>query len=107
MAIALLLPAVEPWHQPTTADTASVSVATGAAQVVVARPSGFHLPTWKREYLLPFIATGAALRFLWIGAGLVRLRRHRLDARDADHSSGAASPVPECAGLSRPPSEGR
>jgi len=51
------------------ADTASVSIATGTAQVVVTRPSGFHVPTWKREYFLLLIATGAALRFLWICAG--------------------------------------
>jgi TonB family protein len=80
LAIALLLPAVEPWHQPMAADASGVSITASAAQVIVARPAAFHF-TWKREYLLLLIATGAALRFLWIGAGLVRLRRHRLDAR--------------------------
>lgn len=80
LAIVLLLPAVEPWRQPMAEDTGSVSIVTSTAQVVVARRAGFHF-SWKREYFLLLIAAGAALRFLWIGAGLVRLRRHRLDAR--------------------------
>jgi len=80
LAIALLLPPLEPWHQPMAQDTASVSIATSAAPVVVARPPAFRL-AWKREYFLLLIAAGAALRFLWIGAGLARLRRHRLDSR--------------------------
>jgi TonB family protein len=80
LAIALLLPALEPWHQPIAADVSSVSIATSTAPVIVTRPTGFHF-TWKREYFLLLIATGAALRFLWICAGLLRLRRHRLDAR--------------------------
>jgi TonB family protein len=80
LAIVLLLPPLEPWHQPMAQDTASVSIATSAAPVVVARPPAFRL-AWKREYFLLLIAAGAALRFLWIGAGLARLRRHRLDSR--------------------------
>jgi TonB family protein len=80
LAIALLLPAVEPWHQPATEDVAPVSVATNANPVMVAKPAAFRV-AWKREYFLVLIATGAALRFLWICAGLLRLRRHRLDAR--------------------------
>jgi TonB family protein len=80
LAIALLLPAVEPWHAPATEDVAGVSVATSAAPVMVARPAGFRV-AWKREYFLLLLATGAALRFLWICAGLFRLRRHRLEAR--------------------------
>jgi TonB family protein len=80
LAIALLLPAVEPWHQPMAADTSSVSIATSAAPVIVARETAFRF-VWKREYFLLLIAAGAALRFLWICAGLFRLRRHRLDAR--------------------------
>jgi TonB family protein len=80
LAIALLLPAVEPWHQPLTEDVAAVSIATNAAPVIVAKPAGFRI-SWRREYFLLLIATGAALRSLWICAGLFRLRRHRLDAR--------------------------
>jgi protein TonB len=80
LAIALLLPALEPWHQPMVENTESVSVASSAAPVIVNHPSAWRV-TWRREYLLLLIAGGAALRFLWIGAGLVRLRRHRLDAR--------------------------
>jgi beta-lactamase regulating signal transducer with metallopeptidase domain len=80
LAIALLLPAVEPWHQPAAENTGLVSIATSAAQVIVNRPPAWRF-AWKREYLLLLIAAGASLRFLWIAAGLIRLRRHRLDAR--------------------------
>jgi TonB family protein len=80
LAIALLLPAIEPWHQPMAEDTGLVAIAANAAPVILVRQPAFHF-VWKREYLLLIIAAGAALRLLWIGAGLVRLRRHRLDAQ--------------------------
>jgi TonB family protein len=80
LAIALLLPAVEPWRQPAVEDVGSVAFAANAAPVIMVHPASFHL-AWRREYLLLVIGVGAALRFLWIGVGLVRLRRHRLDAR--------------------------
>src|SRR5580658_3620082 len=79
LAIALLLPAVEPFRQPVAENTGSVAIAANAAPVISVRQPAFHF-IWKREYLLLIIAAGAALRLLWIGAGLVRLRRHRLDA---------------------------
>ena len=80
LAIALLLPAVEPWHQPPAEVDGAVSIAASATPVIVNHPSAWRF-TWRKEYLLRIIAAGAALRFLWIGAGLARLRRHRLDAR--------------------------
>jgi len=80
LAIALLLPAVEPWHQPPPEPSASVSVSTGEVMVAPVQTHSFHF-VWRKQYLLAVIALGAALRFLWICAGLFRLRRHRLDAR--------------------------
>jgi TonB family protein len=80
LAIVLLLPAVEPWHQPMADDTGSVAIAAHAAPVMLVSQPALRFG-WKREYFLILLAGGAALRFLWIGAGLVRLRRHRLDAR--------------------------
>jgi len=79
LAAALLLPAVQPWRQPA-AQTGGVTAGTSTTAVVVARgdSSGFH---WKREYILGVLAAGAALRLLWIAAGLSRLRRHRLEAQ--------------------------
>jgi TonB family protein len=80
LAISLLLPAVEPWRQPAAESTGSVAIAATNAPVELVHRPVFRFG-WKREYLLLVMAMGAALRFLWIGAGLVRLRRHRLDAR--------------------------
>lgn len=80
LAMALLLPALEPWHQPMAEDAGTVAIAATAAPVVLVHQSSLRF-AWRREYLLMVIAAGAVLRLLWIGAGLVRLRRHRLDAR--------------------------
>jgi TonB family protein len=80
LAIALLLPAVEPWRQPTAEDNGLVAIAANAAPVTLVHQTSLRF-VWKREYLLPVIAAGTVLRFLWIGAGLIRLRRHRLDAQ--------------------------
>lgn len=80
LAIALLLPAIEPWHQPPAENAGTVVSATNSAPVVIVHSYKSRF-AWKRKYLLLVIAAGAALRFLWIGAGLLRLRRHRLDAR--------------------------
>jgi TonB family protein len=80
LAIVLLLPVVEPWHQPQADDAGAVAIAANAAPVAVVHSPASRL-VWKREYLLLLIAVGASLRLLWIGAGLFRLRRHRLDAR--------------------------
>ncbi len=80
LAIALLLPAFEPWQAPPADDAASVSIALADAPMVVVHRPASRL-RWRQEYILAILAAGAALRFLWIGAGLIRLRRHRLDAR--------------------------
>ncbi len=88
LAFALLLPAMQPWREPVDAQSGVVASTAASSSALVIHRSGPGLP-WKREYLLVILAAGAVLRLLWIGAGLFRLRRHRLDARML-----AASPVP-------------
>jgi TonB family protein len=80
LAIALLLPALEPWHRPVEEGAGAAPMAASAEPVIRVHPAARHAQ-WRKEYLLLLLAAGSALRFLWIGAGLVRLRRHRLDAR--------------------------
>lgn len=80
LATALLLPAIQPWREPVDAQSGVAASTVASSSAVVIHRSGPRLP-WKREYLLVILAAGAALRLLWIGAGLFRLRRHRLDAR--------------------------
>jgi len=75
----LLLPAVEPWRQPMVEQSAAAPIADTNTPVIVAHQPGFRF-SWRREYILVLIAAGGALRFLWISAGLLRLRRHRLEA---------------------------
>jgi hypothetical protein len=79
LAVALLLPALEPWRQPAPEPATSEAVTASSAPIKIV-----HAPisrfAWRREYILMIIAAGIALRFSWIGVGLFRLRRHRLDA---------------------------
>ena len=80
LAIGLLLPPVEPRTQAPAAGADAVTITTGPAVIRAGGSPGwsFH---WTSEYLLAILATGAILRLLWIGVGLLRLRRHRLAAR--------------------------
>jgi TonB family protein len=71
LAVALTLPAIAPWKQPITAAlplSASAAVVANGMVVPVAASRG-----WRFEQLLVVLATGAALRLLWVAAGLLRL----------------------------------
>ncbi len=79
LAIALLLPAIEPWTSRPVQFGDSISISMSAATIVAApRPASF---VWHREDWLWIAAAGIAFRALWIAVGLIRLRRHRLSAR--------------------------
>jgi TonB family protein len=88
LATVLLLPAIQPWTRPAPGSGAVVSVTPSTAFVATA-PHPSPSFTWRNEYVLYVILTGAALRWLWIMVGFVRLRRHRLAARPL-----ASPPVP-------------
>jgi TonB family protein len=86
LAIALLLPAIQPWTAPVVEMGATVSVTTSPAMVATAPQHSLF--AWRnafgaltKENLLFTILAGAVLRGLWIVVGLARLRRHRLAAR--------------------------
>jgi TonB family protein len=87
LAIALLLPAIQPWTAPVAAIRATVSVTTSTAVTPLAPQHSFF--AWRnllrgvvsKENLLFIMLAGVGLRALWIVVGLVRLRRHRLAAR--------------------------
>ncbi len=87
LAIALLLPAIQPWTAPVADMGAAVSITTSTAVVATApQHSSFALSNILRgalskENLLFTVLAGAALRALWIMVGLARLRRHRLGSR--------------------------
>ncbi|MBZ5602853.1 MAG: M56 family metallopeptidase [Acidobacteriia bacterium] len=87
LATILLLPAVEPWAPAIVVSNNGVSISMQSA--AIAPNGGENGFVWQREYLLLLIAAGAALRLLWIAAGFLRLRAHRLAA-----STLADPPVP-------------
>jgi Zn-dependent protease with chaperone function len=80
LAAALMLPAIAPWKQP-------VVVAVPSAGAIVLATDGVPVPdvpvpvTWGVEQLFTLLAAGAALRLLWVAAGLLRLARIRKLAR--------------------------
>ncbi len=79
LAIALLLPAMEPWTSRPVQLGDSISLSMSAATVVAAPQSAACV--WQREYWLWIAAAGMVFRALWIAVGLARLRWHRLSAR--------------------------
>lgn len=84
LAIAVLLPAIQPWTKPAPVAFSIVSRTTAEGKSESAAASGTAL-RWNPEYLLFLLAAGAFLRLLWIAAGLLRLRRHRLSAVTLAH----------------------
>ncbi|HVO99819.1 MAG TPA: M56 family metallopeptidase [Bryobacteraceae bacterium] len=80
LVAALLLPALQPWREPVDPQGGVAAVTVTSLSAASVHRAGTNLQ-WRREYLLVVLVAGAILRLLWIGAGLFRLRRHRLDAR--------------------------
>ena len=74
----LLLPAIEPWKPAAVqVDVTADSVGAVIAPTGSVASSSFR---WRDEYWLWIIAAGAALRLLWVAAGLFKLRRYRNQA---------------------------
>src|SRR6185295_16045406 len=76
LGVALLLPVLAPWKQPVTVALTFSAPVTSTIQSLPALPVAAS-SGWRIEPLLGLIAVGAALRLLWIGVGLLRLRRIR------------------------------
>jgi TonB family protein len=88
LAASLLLPALQPWPRPEV-NPATIVTATSSTTAYTVAPQSSRSFTWRNDYVLYLILAGAALRWLWIMVGFVRLRRHRLAARPL-----ALPPVP-------------
>ncbi|HEY6344707.1 MAG TPA: M56 family metallopeptidase [Bryobacteraceae bacterium] len=81
LLLAVLLPVLEPWKPaPVEAITTSASLIVHVALSAAPPAPWYTRIHWRTEYLFAFIAAGAALRLLWMAAGLLRLRRYRLQA---------------------------
>lgn len=84
LALLLLLPMIEPWKTPPE-QVESVTVEMGAVTIVqTASVPRWH---WRAEDWLWVLAAGAALQLLWIGAGFLRLRLYRRQARGSTRRS--------------------
>jgi TonB family protein len=85
LVICLALPLLQPWAEP--APTASdVNFTTGQFRLA-ANPAPEHFAISWQMVALAVLSSGIALRLLWLGVGLIRLRRIRLTALpiDAEH----------------------
>jgi TonB family protein len=81
LLLVVLLPVLEPWKPaPVEAITTSASVIVHVALSAAPPAPWYTRIHWRTEYLFAFIAAGAALRLLWMAAGLLRLRRYRLQS---------------------------
>ena len=98
LALCLVLPVLQPWHVPAsiplgdlTADSSQMLTASGLQSTdaaVVPRPAGAtRWAAWPAAVAFVIVA-GAALRFAWLGAGLLRLRRLRGAGEQAQPSDG-------------------
>jgi protein TonB len=79
LATMLALPLVEPWAQAVIFSNNGVSISLQPVLITGGSPATAQF-IWHREYLLFIIAAGAVLRLIWIAAGFLRLRAHRLAA---------------------------
>jgi protein TonB len=80
LALCLLLPALQPWRSEIVP-----APATGAAdrggRVMPVRPAPGAPPFSAERIAVAVFAAGLAARSLWLAQGLLRLRKHRRDAR--------------------------
>jgi TonB family protein len=85
LAAALLLPVLAPWKQPVTVALTFSGMVSSTVQSLPTLPVA-PLPRWRVDPLLGALAAGTALRLLWIGVGLLRLRRIRKNARPLEQA---------------------
>ena len=83
LALCLLLPLMQSWQPVNPAGSAMVFAQVGPVAVVEDdQPVGLSFD-WRGAVLV-LLALGAVGRFLWLGVGLYRLRRYRLQAEPMD-----------------------
>ena len=79
LLLLLALPLIEPWRVPLPEALPALIEDIGAG-AGLRQALGPHAHHWSRADLLWVIALGAVLRLVWIGAGLLRLRRYHKDS---------------------------
>ncbi len=78
LAICLVLPILQPWAKPAP-DTSAVMFSTGPFRLA-ATPEPTHIVISWPAIAGVILTSGIALRLLWLGIGLLRLRRYRAAA---------------------------
>jgi TonB family protein len=90
LCIMVLLPVVEPWRTPLPEAGIPALIEDAGPPAIVERTIVLsHKHHWNGTDLLWVLAFGAALRLLWVGAGLLRLGRYKRESRRL-----AEAPVP-------------
>jgi len=87
LAVCLLLPVLQPWRQPAPGAPPQSVLETGSVQTFLStRPPAApprSVPFPKYVVIGAVLGAGVAARFLWLGIGLLRLRRYRNKSRRA------------------------
>ena len=88
LAACLVLPALQPWRRPAPGGPPQPVLETNPAQTFLAtQPRAAPLrsvPFPKNAAIAAILGAGVAVRFLWLGIGLLRLRRYRNRSRRAE-----------------------
>jgi TonB family protein len=79
LVLCLVAPAVEPWVHPPP-ERSTVTFATGTARILPSNTAVRRPQISWTTALSALLAAGIALRLIWLGAGLLRLRRYRRSA---------------------------
>jgi len=82
LLICLALPLLQPWVKPAPS-TSNVTVTTGQFRLATAPPPERIVIAWPMV-ALAVLTSGIGLRLLWLGLGLIRLRRYRAIALPLD-----------------------
>jgi TonB family protein len=93
LAIAVLLPVIQPWHRPPAPVEVRASGAFAPAYVMAPEPPSRQSSIWRWDYLLPVLAAGAAVRLMLLAIGIARLNRRRREAEPLMQSPIPFQPV--------------
>jgi TonB family protein len=91
LLICLALPLLQPWPK-IAPGLSDVTVTTGQFHLAATPPPAHFAVSWQ-VVALAVLASGIGLRLLWLGFGLLRLRRYRATALPLEQSAGNFSDI--------------
>ena len=84
LVVSLALPLLQPWTKPAS-ETSTVTFSTGPFRLAATPQPAHFVISWP-TMALAVLSLGIGFRLLWLGLGLVRLRRYRATAIPMEHA---------------------